>query len=442
MAKAASISVFGLGYVGAVSGACFAEMGHRVVGVDIDEFKVNTINGGGSPIVEDLIGELTAEMVGAGRLRATMDVEEAVMETDLSMVCVGTPSTASGGLDSGYVRRVAEQIGSALKAKEGYHLVVIRSTVLPGTVEEVVGPALESHSGRQVGADLGLCFHPEFLREGSSVADFRDPPKIVIGAQDDRAAGMLAALYEGFNAPLFTTSTRAAEMVKYADNAFHALKVVFGNEIGALCKAMGMDSHEVMRIFCEDRKLNISPAYLMPGFAYGGSCLPKDLRALLSMARAQDLDLPLLSNVHRSNEAHVLRTLERIQDLGKRNVAMLGLSFKAGTDDLRESPLVELAERLVGKGYRVRIFDENVSVSRLRGGNKAYIEEKLPHISELLVDDLEGVVACSDVVVIGAASARVRETLKSRSAGKYVLDLVRLFEHGMLSEAHYEGVCW
>lgn len=437
------ISVFGLGYVGAVTGACLAELGHDVVGVDVDAFKVDLINRGESPIVEELISELTSAMVKSGRLRATTDVSEAVAATEISFICVGTPSTDSGGLDTRYVRRVAEQIGSAIKDKAAYHLVVVRSTVLPGTVHSVVIPALEEASGNDLFNDsFGVCFHPEFLREGSSVMDFREPPKIVIGADDERSAAVLSALYESFDAPLFVTSIRAAEMVKYADNCFHALKVVFGNEIGRLCASLGIDSHEVMRIFCQDRKLNISPAYLMPGFAYGGSCLPKDLRAVLHLARSENVELPLLQSLSVSNELHIKRTVDLVLSYGKRNIAMLGLSFKPGTDDLRESPLVELVERLLGKGCRMRVYDENVSLARIRGGNKAYIEQKLPHISDLLVQDLDEAVKEAEIVIVGANGRSFADALTRHGKSKTVIDLVRLFKDKLPPLADYRGICW
>jgi GDP-mannose 6-dehydrogenase len=427
-----------MGYVGAVTGACLAEMGHGVVGVDVDPFKVDQINAGKSPIVEEIIGDLIAHMVEKGSFRATTDAAEAVRDTHMSIICVGTPSTDAGGLETTYVQRVAEQIGAALKDKDEYHLVVVRSTVLPGTVDSVVKPALEAHSRKALGEAIGLCFHPEFLREGTSVRDFREPPKIVIGADDEKAAECLKGLYDGFDAPLFVTSIRAAEMVKYADNTFHALKVVFGNEIGALCKALEIDSHEVMGIFCQDRKLNISPAYLMPGFAYGGSCLPKDLRALLHLARTNNVDVPVLNHVRASNDAHLLRVLDLVLGLEKRNIAVLGLSFKPGTDDLRESPLVELVERLLGKGKSIRIYDENVHLARLLGGNKAYIQQKLPHVGELLVDDLDAALADAEVVIVGAKNPKFVEALAQRDVA--VIDLVRLFDTP--PSGAYHGVCW
>lgn len=437
-----NISVFGLGYVGAVSGACLAELGHQIIGVDVDDFKVTMINDGNSPIVEDLIAELTNEVVSAGRFRATTDAREAVRASELSIVCVGTPSDASGALDLTYVRRVSEEIGAALADKDAHHTIAIRSTVLPGTVDDIVKPALEATSGKRCGEGFDVCFHPEFLREGTSVEDFRDPPKIVIGADTPEAGNVLAALYDDFEAPIFRTTIRAAETVKYADNAFHALKVTFSNEIGTICKALDIDSHEVMRIFCEDKKLNISPAYLTPGFAYGGSCLPKDLRALTHAARALNLELPILFNVQRSNDLHIERMVDVIQSMGQKPIGMLGLSFKQGTDDLRESPLVELVERLMGKGFPVAIYDENVLVSRLRGGNKAYIEQRLPHISQLMVEDIDTLIDQSELLIVGTALPRFAQALERRANGKMVIDLVGLLKNDKTDQPNYHGICW
>ncbi len=437
-----NISVFGMGYVGVVTGACLAELGHTVVGVDVDDFKVDSVNRGESPIVEDLIGDLIKQGVDSGKFRATTSVEEAIANSDLSIVCVGTPSNAHGALETTYVSRVSAQIGEEIKKKDTYHTVVIRSTVLPGTVETVVRPAVEEHSGKKAGDGFGLCFHPEFLREGTSVKDFREPPKIVIGADDSRAADALAQLYDSFDVPVTRTSIGAAEMVKYADNCFHALKVVFGNEIGLISKQLGIDSHEVMTIFCQDRKLNISPAYLMPGFAYGGSCLPKDLRALMHLARETRVEAPVLANIQRSNDNHINHALDLVINAKGKKIAILGLSFKKGTDDLRESPIVELVERLIGKGYEVAIHDENVLISRLRGGNKAYIEQRLPHISQLLSDDAEAIVRDADIVVLGVAGEHIRPLLEQHGASKTVIDLVRLYDKDPGSFSGYEGICW
>lgn len=435
------ISVFGLGYVGTVTAACLSEMGHEVIGVDVDAEKVAAINRGESPIVEELIGELVAAMVSAQRLRAVSTAAAAIADSELAIVCVGTPSAPTGKPNLEYVERVAGEIGSALRNESTYHTIVVRSTVLPGSMESLVKPAISKGAGRAPGETYGLCFHPEFLREGSSVRDFRDPAKIVIGADDERAAAATAALYRGFSAPQFITSLATAEMVKYADNVFHALKVAFGNEIGTLCKTLGIDSHEVMRIFCQDTRLNISPAYLMPGFAYGGSCLPKDLRAVNYLANQHGLELPIVGAIRESNEKHVLRTLNLILALEKLDIGLLGLSFKPGTDDLRESPLVELVERLIGKGRRVRIHDDNVSLARLRGGNKAYIEARLPHISELLTSDAEGVVKGADVIIVGANLPRYMELLAGQARGKTIVDLVRIAQQPPTTAA-YHGVCW
>ncbi len=436
------ISVFGLGYVGAVSGACLAELGHQVTGVDVDGFKVDSINGGKSPIVEDALDGLISEMVRTKRFTATANIEEAVANTEISFICVGTPSLQDGGLGTRYVERVSRQIGEALALKPDYHLVVVRSTVLAGTTESVVIPVLSEASGKRLGPDFGVCFHPEFLREGSSVQDFRDPPKIVIGGADDKAAKALAVIYEGFEAPVLLTSIPVAEMVKYADNAFHALKVVFGNEIGTLCKSLGVDSHEVMDVFCQDTKLNISPAYLKPGFSYGGSCLPKDLRALLHLARTGHLSLPMLESLRVSNANHTRRALEIVLSSGARSVAMLGLSFKPGTDDLRESPLVELAEQLLGKGVTLKIYDESVMFSRIRGGNKAYVEERLPHISLLLVSDIEEAMVDADAVIVGAKNDAFAQAIREHGRGKSIVDLSRLYEAPPEGIGSYHGICW
>jgi GDP-mannose 6-dehydrogenase len=435
------ISVFGLGYVGVVTAACLAEMGHEVIGVDVVPEKVDAVNSGKSPIVEELINEITAAMAAAGRLRATTSASEAVLGSEMSIVCVGTPSDAAGEPNLDYVTRVSAEIGAALRDKADYHIVVVRSTILPGSMETAVAPALAAGAGKRAGEDFGLCFHPEFLREGSSVKDFREPPKIVIGAADSRSAQALASLYRSFTSPLFITGVKTAEMVKYADNVFHALKVVFGNEIGTLCRALGIDSHEVMTIFCQDTRLNISPAYLMPGFAYGGSCLPKDLRALNYLARARNVEMPVIHAIQGSNDRHILRALDLVLSLGETRIGVLGLSFKPGTDDLRESPLVELVERLLGKGCRVRIHDENVALARLRGGNKAYIEERLPHISELLVGDPESVVSEAGVVIVGAAMSGYADLLARPGRGKKIVDLVRLWRQPPDDDA-YQGICW
>ena len=435
------ISIFGLGYVGCVSAACFAKEGHEVVGVDSNPVKVEIINGGRSPIVEAGVGELIGEMVAAGRLRATTDSAEAVRHTELSLVCVGTPSNPNGSLDLKYVRRVCEEIGAALAKKADRHVVVVRSTMLPGTVEKVIVPTLEEHSGKTAGRDFGVCINPEFLREGSSLKDFYAPPFTLIGADEEDVAASVRRLYAGVDAPVFVTSVKTAEMVKYTCNCFHALKVSFANEVGNICKALGVDSHEVMDVFCQDSKLNLSPYYLKPGFAFGGSCLPKDLRAMTYKARELDTDVPVLSAILPSNRIQVERAIEMIVRTGSRRIGVLGLSFKAGTDDLRESPMVTLIETLIGKGMQVAIYDRDVSLARLFGANKEYIEREIPHISQLMCASIEEVAEKAEVLVVGNKSEEFRRVETMLRGGQTVIDLVRLFDRPT-EGASYEGICW
>lgn len=431
------ISVFGLGYVGCVSAACLAADGHGVTGVDINRSKVDEINAGKCPIVEPRLPELIAEGARSGRLRATDRAEEAVMRTAMSFVCIQTPSAANGSLDLKYVVRVAEEIGDALSRKESFHVVVFRSTMLPGTMDQIVIPALEKHSGKVAGEGFGVAFHPEFLREGSAVADFRAPPRTVIGAIDSHTSDVLASLYTKIDAPLVVTDLRTAEIVKYSDNCFHALKVAFANEIGAICREAGVNSQEAMRIFCLDTKLNLSPVYLRPGFAFGGSCLPKDLRALTYLAKTLDVDVPVLDATLLSNAAHKRRALELVMAQGKRPIGVLGLSFKAGTDDLRESPTVELVEQLIGKGYDVKIYDPDVALSRLTGSNKAYIDRELPHIASLLVGDLGQILARSQTVVTTKKSQEYEEALKQLRPDQAVVDLVRVYGSVLAQDGYH-----
>lgn len=435
------VSVIGLGYVGCVSAACLANDGHDVIGVDINPLKVGHINEGRTPIIEDKIGDLVRDAVARGKLRATTDVARAVAETDLSVVCVGTPSRANGSLELHYVERVCGEIGRALAGKTGRHLVVIRSTVLPGTMRRVVIPALEKHSALSPGTGFGICFHPEFLREGSSVDDYYSPPKIVIGTEIPADAEMVQALYKGIKAPVVVTGLEVAEMVKYVDNTYHALKVCFANEIGNICKEVGVDSHAVMDIFCSDTKLNISRLYFKPGFAFGGSCLPKDVRALTYKAGELDLKAPVLASILDSNEYQIKRGLSMILDLGKKNVGVLGFSFKAGTDDLRESPIVMLIETLIGKGYKLKIYDSNVNLAKLVGANKEYIEKHIEHISSLMTDSIEDLVAFADIIVIGNKSDEFAKVLPTLTERHSVIDLVRIGER-VATKAHYEGLCW
>src|SRR5215216_6112385 len=396
-----NVSVFGLGYVGSVSAASFASDGHVVVGVDVNPAKVASLNEGRSPIVEKGLDELIRDNTANGRLRATTDTNEAVKATDLSLICVGTPSRKNGSLDLTYLERVAEQIGAELRHKSSYHVVVVRSTVLPGTTHGVVIPALERESGKKYGEGFGVSVNPEFLREGTALKDFRKPPLTLVGHNHAADASGTIALYQAIDAPLISTSIRVAEMMKYTSNTWHALKVVFANEIGNLCKKLNVDSHEVMEIFCRDEKLNLSPYYLKPGFAFGGSCLPKDVRALQYRAKEVDLDMPLINSVLGSNQLQIQYALDRIIETGKKRIGILGFSFKAGTYDLRESPMVILGEALLGKGYELCIFDRNVSLARLMGANKEYIEQQIPHLSRHLCDSVDDVIAKSDVIVIG-----------------------------------------
>ncbi len=437
------IAIFGLGYVGCVSAACFAKAGHQIIGVDVNALKVEMINRGQSPIIEKDVDRLIAEAVKAGRLRATTDASEAVGESDVSLVCVGTPSDDNGGLSPRYIRSAARDIGRALKNHQAYHVVAVRSTVLPGTLETEVIPELENASGKRMGQGLGVCSNPEFLREGSAVSDFYDPPLTLIGEWDDRSGNVLAALYDHLKAPLVRTGVRTAEMIKYVSNAFHALKISFANEIGNFCQKVGVeDSHEVMRVFCMDTKLNISTAYLKPGYAFGGSCLPKDLRALLHRARHEDLELPVLQAILHSNERQARRGVDMVIKTGKKRVGILGLSFKAGTDDLRESPMVYLVETLLGKGYDIKIYDENVSLARLMGANKEYIERVIPHISSLMSTSLEEVVEHAEVLVIGNRGKTFSEVIARSFNGRRIIDLVRITPDLGSTGEGYAGISW
>lgn len=434
------ISVFGLGYVGAVSAACLARDGHSVIGVDPNQTKLDLINSGRSPIVEAGLEELIRAAVAAGRLRAVRDARTAIAESDLSLVCVGTPSEANGSLNLRYVEAVCKEIGACLAGKPGYHTVVMRSTILPGTMRNTVIPAIETASGGTAGRDFGICNNPEFLREGTAIADYDHPPKTVIGMMDERSGAPLRDLYARLPAPLIGTDIETAEMVKYVDNAWHALKVSFANEIGSICKRLAIDSHAVMDIFCQDRKLNISAHYLKPGFAFGGSCLPKDVSALTYESGRLDLRLPVLESIMESNRLHTERALDLIMRNGRQRVGILGLSFKAETDDLRHSPIVDVTERLIGKGYEVRIYDRNVSLSRLIGANREYILDHIPHIAALLVDSADELLHFAEVVVVGNGAAEFADIASRLTSRQRVVDLVRLDPRP--SAGAYDGIAW
>jgi GDP-mannose 6-dehydrogenase len=440
------IAVFGLGYVGVVSAACLAREGHSVVGVDPNALKVDFLRAGKSPIVEPGLEELIAAAAAAGRLQAGSDPAAAVAQCDVLMVCVGTPGQANGSLDLSYVRRVVQQIGAQLAGAAGYKVVVIRSTLLPGSMQSVVIPILEESSHRQAGKDFGVCINPEFLREGSAISDYDHPPKTVIGASDERAAAMVQALYAGLSAPLLLTDLRTAEMVKYIDNSWHALKVTFANEVGRLCKAMSIDARDAMRLFCMDTKLNISNAYLRPGFAFGGSCLPKDVRALTYQGRLLDVDTPVLSSILTSNQLHIAHALALIRATGRRRIGLLGLSFKEGTDDLRESPIVTLAEQLIGKGYELHVYDQNVRLASLMGANREYILNQIPHIGRLMVDRPEQLLEHSDVVVVASAHRDFVPLLEELPTDKSIIDLVGVWNTaagaGNTRREAYDGIAW
>lgn len=436
------ISVFGLGYVGTVSAGCLAQEGHQVIGVDSYEPKVKLINEGKTPVIETTIGSMIAKAVkDEGNLYATVDVKKAVHESEISLVCVGTPSQLNGSLDLKYVQKVCEQIGKIIKDKTAFHVVVIRSTMLPGSMQGVVIPTLETASGKRAGIDFGVCNNPEFLREGSAVYDFFNPPKTVIGETEERSGEAVANLYKNIDAPLIRTDLETSEMVKYTDNVWHALKVCFANEIGNICKTLNIDSHKVMEIFCKDTKLNLSPYYMKPGFAFGGSCLPKDVRALTYKAKSLDLDVPVIKSIMSSNERQVERGLKMIIEKGKKRIGVLGFSFKAGTDDLRESPLVEIIERLLGKGYDVKIFDRNVNIASLMGANREYILNQIPHISKLMVQNIEEILVHAETIVIGNSDSEFKNVLNKLNDTQMVVDFVRITESvkpGIL----YDGICW
>lgn len=436
-----NISIFGLGYVGAVSAVCLAKLGHRIIGVDTNPLKTELINKGIAPIVEPGVDVLLQQAVKEGKLSATTNLTDAVQHTDLSLVCVGTPSSPNGSLNLDQVLRVAEQVGQALRLKNSYHGLVIRSTVLPGTVDKAA-TIIARESGKQLGRDFGVADNPEFLREGTSVFDFENPPYTVVGGSDETIVTLLRQMYSGITAPFYAVKVREAEILKYACNSFHAVKVTFANEIGAICKKLDIDSHVVMKIFTEDTKLNISPYYLKPGFAFGGSCLPKDVRAISYESRRLDIAAPLLQSLIASNEAQIQRVVDWVIQTKRKKVGILGLSFKKDTDDLRESPIVTVVEALIGKGFDLAIYDANVNIARLMGANKSYIEQEIPHISSLMKGSLEEVLTHAEVILIANKGEGFRAVLDKVKPGQLVYDLVRISEDRTTGNGHYEGICW
>ncbi|WP_028079367.1 nucleotide sugar dehydrogenase [Solimonas soli] len=435
-----NISIFGMGYVGAVCAACFAERGHTVIGVDVAADKVDLINAGRSPIVEPGLEELLAAGVKAGRLRATRDTRDAIENSELTMICVGTPSKKSGDLDLSYVEAVTRQIGEVIKTKKDRHTIVVRSTVLPGTVNGLVVPTLEEASGKLAGVDFGIAVNPEFLRESTAIYDYNHPPMTVVGEWDKASGDQLASLYEHLPAPIIRKAIEVAEMVKYSCNVWHATKISFANEIGNIAKALGVDGRQVMEVVCQDTKLNLSDYYLRPGYAFGGSCLPKDVRALTYRATQMDVEIPLLKSLMATNSVQVKKAFDLVESFGKKKVGLLGLSFKAKTDDLRESPLVELAEMLLGKGYELSIFDKNVEYARVHGANREYINGKIPHISSLLKSDVQEVVDESEVLVLGLRDKSFEKYVNGSRQERKVVDLVGFMPHPSTDDM--QGICW
>ena len=433
-----NISIFGLGYVGCVSIGCLSQNGHKVIGVDIMPSKINLINNGRPTIIEKDIDKLIAENWKNGRISATRDFKQAVADTDVSIICVGTPSTNNGHLNLGAIYGTAEQIGSALKEKDGFHVVAVRSTVLPGTNQKV-GEIIAEASGKKRNVDFAVVSNPEFLREGSAVKDYYNPPVTVIGTDNSKAAQIMREVYASIDAPVQEVEIKVAELIKYVNNAFHALKITFGNEVGNICKELGIDSHKLMNLFCMDHQLNLSSYYLKPGFAYGGSCLPKDLKALDTLAHDFYLKSPVISSISASNEYQKKRAFELVTGKGKKKVGILGLSFKAGTDDLRYSPVVDLAENLLGKGYSLQIYDQNVNLSRLTGTNKEFIDARIPHLSDLISDDLGHVVGNSELIIIAHKEPQF-ECLSSDYPEKTFIDLVKIRPE--IKDGNYEGICW
>lgn len=440
------IAVFGLGYVGTVSSACFAQLGHQVLGVDISTAKVDQINAGKSPIVEAGLDEILQDTVSKELLSATTDYANAIGRADISLICVGTPSRANGSLDTSHVESVLASIGEALKTRPGQHTVVVRSTLLPGTTENLLKPILEKASGKKCGTEIGLAYNPEFLRESTAVRDFIEPPYTIIGGSDAESIETASAIYADIDADIHKVAMAEAEMIKYTANAFHALKITFANEIGNFAKSMGVNGHTVMDLICRDTKLNISKVYMKPGFAFGGSCLPKDLRAILYASRTQDIELPLLQSLQKSNALQIQRGLDMVMAQKSKKIGVLGFSFKAGTDDLRESPIVRVIEELLGRGYSLKLYDKNVQLIRLMGANRSYIDTHIPHVGELMVDTLEEVIEESDTLIIGNSSPEFAKLFQQPLENKSVIDLVRLphIPAAWIESMgdRYHGICW
>jgi GDP-mannose 6-dehydrogenase len=436
------ISIFGLGYVGAVSLACLARDGHEVRGVDIDQVKLDLITDGQTPIIEEGMAGLMSDVAKSGLVNVTQDVNEAISNSEISFICVGTPSAANGSQNQSALLRLSEQLGLAIAHKDNYHIFVLRSTVTPGTLEDVMRPIIEEKSGKKDGVDFDLCFQPEFLREGSSIKDYDNPPFTVIGSNSERASNKIRELFGHLPCEFHVCSVKTAKMLKFCCNDFHALKITFANEVGRLSQSLGVDPHEVMSLICKDTQLNISPVYLKPGFSFGGSCLPKDLRATVHMAKMRDIEVPMLAGILQSNMIHTEHAINEVLETGKRTVGIIGLSFKSGTDDLRESPMVTITEQLIGKGVTLAIYDPEVNLSRLLGTNKRYINKSIPHIGEIMVDNCEELIRNCEVLVVGLNDKALVDLIhKTIRPKQIVLDLVNIPEHETL-DCDYRGVCW
>lgn len=443
-----AISVIGLGYVGAVSMACLSHLGFRMVGVDISSEKVEAINAGRSPIVEERLGDLLQAGVSASRITATQNLVKAVFETDVTFLSVGTPTSKDGGCDFTFVRQASRAIGQAIAMKSGYHVVVLRCSVPPGTTLDVVVPEIEMSSGKKLGPDFGVCFNPEFLREGVAVADFFAPPKTVVGASDALAARTVTAIYEAVDKNVIFTSIEAAEMVKYVDNVWHATKVAFGNEVGRLCKKLDIDSHDVMNIFVKDLKLNLSPYYLKPGFAFGGSCLPKEVRAVSHIAREMGVDVPLIDSLGVSNQRHIHQAIELLRPFAGKRFGFLGVTFKPGTDDMRESPTLDVMATLLSGGEKIHAYDPNLNFGPLLQHQIDYVRHAVPAQAKLM-DELEALTVASaaelidmsDVVVVSHATEEFRRAVRDRNPQVHILDLARLFKD-VPDDPNYQGIAW
>jgi len=434
------ISIFGLGYVGCVSIGCLAKNGHHITGVDVSAAKINQINSGLPTIIEKDIDTIIAEQHKAGRINATTDYKKAILETDISIIAVGTPSTSKGHLNLNYMFKVAENFGEVLKDKEGFHVIAIRSTVMPGTADKFA-TIIEEKSGKLRNIDFAMVSNPEFLREGTAVADYNNPPLTLIGSQNPDAANTIASLYNHLPGEIVITDIRVAEIMKYINNTFHALKISFANEVGNICTALDIDSHKVMEIFCKDKDLNISPYYLKPGFAYGGSCLPKDLKGLKTLAHDLYVQTPIITNIDITNEIQIQRAVELILSKGKSKLGFLGLSFKAGTDDLRNSPAVTLIETLLGKGHEICIYDKNVQLSKLTGTNKEYIDQHIPHLSKLMVSDINEILDSCEIVVVNNREKEYENALQNYAKEDLILiDMVRM--KSLENKKGYIGINW